>query len=818
MSDADNHLTRRTFLAGAGALAATSLAASGTPSWAASDSSVPSLGDWIEDDYGLPAYHYTGPMRFPSSPQRDSAPMIPDDPFFLTGNYRLTLFTHASGLCQILTGERAWGRMNQGDARWGGANLATIEVAGQRHDLIGIDAHAAIAATKRFGVGFARYDYVLGPSLSVTRLLSVKPSANIGEGTSAFLTQVTLRNSGSNALSLRYSEFTRAKYQQLFAEWDDSQNGATWPIQPAASPANDTVTASFTARGKRRLTFPPAGQMSRYEQFPPTLFVKAISRGLTAVSQTDSTGQRNIGVEAVLTLQPGETRTVSFVTGYTREVGSIDSLCTSLAAAPSAIQVGSAFGNEWLRVLPRFASESDPVLRREMVWNAAALESMNTWREYYDETVVPQGTIYDYIWGNMASSRDLAQQALPFCHTNRAVARSTLRFIMKRTLPDGTVQLNDEGFGWCPSGAQQTSDQQLYFFLLLAEYLRVTRDPTILTEIIGYYPLENSGHDTGLAHVRQAFLFLRDRVGTASHGIISRWNSDWNDMFGWWPSAIPYNTEFSEGASHMNSAMALVILGDLASAIDALQLPEAAELTAAMREYRSELHAAWSRDLDDRDFPRRAWMDAKTPLGEDNMWIEPQGYTLLIPEFSAENKRRLFTQIQNRLLAGETIGPRQIEKPTPRSGTPQGSRENGGFWYALNGPVILGVATIDPAAAHDLLRRMTFTNYAAHFPDYWTGRWSASDSLDSSLLPTNGLSTGIPWCAHAHAWPLYCYLRLTERLTNDGGQPSQTSLSSMSGAAILATLRPCPGSALDEGSTTKAIVEERIATVRVGER
>ena len=119
-------------------------------------------------------------------------------------------------------------------------------------------------------------------------------------------------------------------------------------------------------------------------------------------------------------------------------------------------------------------------------------------------------------------------------------------------------------------------------------------------------------------------------------------------------------------------------------------------------------------------------------------------------------------ELQNRLLANEAFGPRQIEKPTPRSGTPQGSRENGGFWYALNGPVVLGVATFDPAAARDLLRRMTFSNFAAHFPDYWTGRWSASDSLDSSLLPTTGLSTGIPWCAHAHAWPLYCYLRLNE--------------------------------------------------------
>jgi Glycosyl hydrolase 36 superfamily, catalytic domain len=760
MSLKDDHVTRRTFLAGAGALAASSIVTSAAPSWAAPDTSS-SLGEWIDDDDGLPAYHYTGPMRFPDSPKRDGEAMIPDDPFFLTGNYRLTLFTHASGLYQILTGERAWGRMNQGDTSWGGANSAAIEISGQQHNLIGLDEPAAIAATKRFGVGFARYDYTLAPSLNITRVLSVAPSTKIGEGTSAFLTHVRLRNTGSAPLQLRYSEAVRARYQQLFAAFDDFKHEVSWTPQPARQASPDTVAISFTAHGKRKLTFAPPGQMTRFEQFPPTLFVKSIAGPAVVHTETDPAGHRSIGITASIVLQPGEEHTLAFITGYTRDASAIDDLCAKLTSSSKVAKpVGSAYGDAWLRAIPAFTDESDAVLRQEMRWNAAALEAMTTWREYYDETVVPQGTMYDYIWGEMASSRDLAQQALPFCHTNPAIARSTLRFIMKRTLPDGEIKLNDQGFGWSPSGAQQTSDQQLYFFLLLAEYLRVTHDASILTEQIGYYPLENSGHDTGLAHVRQAFLFLRDRVGTASHGIIRRWNSDWNDMFGWWPSTIPYNTEFDIGESHMNSAMAIVILGDLATAIDGTSIDASSELTAAMREYRTELSTAWNRDLDDRAFPRRAWMDFNTPLGQDDMWLEPQGYTLLIPEFSTERKRRLFTQLQQRLVKGEAIGARQIEKPSANPATPPGSRENGGFWYALNGPLILGIATFDHPAADSLLRSMTFANYAKNFPAYWTGRWSASDSLDSSLLKTSGLSTAIPWCAHAHAWPLYCYLRL----------------------------------------------------------
>ena len=144
------------------------------------------------------------------------------------------------------------------------------------------------------------------------------------------------------------------------------------------------------------------------------------------------------------------------------------------------------------------------------------------------------------------------------------------------------------------------------------------------------------------------------------------------------------------------------------------------------------------------------------------MWLEPQGFALLIPEMGVERKRALLSQLDRRLLVPEKLGARQIEKPVSRPGTLEGARENGGFWFALNGPLVLGAATFDRDFAERLLKRMTFANYARNFPDYWTGMWSASDSVDSSLFPTEGLASNIVYCAHAHAWPLYCYLRLRE--------------------------------------------------------
>src|SRR5215472_9913237 len=87
------------------------------------------IGVWSDDAAGLPRYTYTGPVPFPLPSDKITREYLPEDPFFLIGNYRFTLFTHVSGLYEILTGEQAWGRVNQGAGMWSGANRAAVTVA-----------------------------------------------------------------------------------------------------------------------------------------------------------------------------------------------------------------------------------------------------------------------------------------------------------------------------------------------------------------------------------------------------------------------------------------------------------------------------------------------------------------------------------------------------------------------------------------------------------------------------------------------------------------------------------------------------------------
>ena len=743
------------------------------PAWSATTSN--SLGEWLDGDQNLPCYAYQGPIRFSNHHQTEpmwglDGKMIPDDPVFLLGNHRLTLFTHASGHIQLMSCERAWARINQGKEFWSGANGARCILGDSKHELIGLDEPAAKDAEKIFGVGFARYSYQLEPKLSVVRTIHVRPSTTVGEGTSAFLLRVRFENTADQPQEIEYVETVLANYRLLPFESIHDPKAPEYLAHPFEEIGPDAVCARFDAKPRHALTFPPAGQMNPFEQYPPALFVSAKGDSASKpFGSTDSSGLSSIGIRAHLTLKPGESREINCVFGYTRDTSkqAIDKLAQAVYMnSGETLRRGSAFIQDWRKIIPGFTGEGDPQLRREMQWNVAVLEAMASWREYYDETIIPQGCMYDYAWGIFASNRDIAQQALPLCHTNPALARSTLRFILKRTAPDGEIKLTDQGFGWAASTPMQTSDQQLYFFMLLAEYLRATQDSALLREQIAYYPLEKCGTDTVLAHVRQAFLFLRDRISVGRHGLVRLWNSDWNDLFYAWETKGSYNSTFETAESCMNTAMAIVFLGDLASQLKRSNDPEAHELAAAMFEFREQLLKAWMKDLGDRSFPRRAWTDSSTSLGEDNLWLEPQGFALLIPEMSNDRKRALLTEVQRRVLNSEKMGARQIEKPIVHPGTPEGSRENGGFWYALHGTLILGTATIDQDLAESLLKRMTFANYARNFPDYWTGQWSASDSLDSSLLPSEGLAANITYCAHAHAWPLYCYLRLREKTSS----------------------------------------------------
>ena len=140
-----------------------------------------------------------------------------------------------------------------------------------------------------------------------------------------------------------------------------------------------------------------------------------------------------------------------------------------------------------------------------------------------------------------------------------------------------------------------------------------------------------------------------------------------------------------------------------------------------------------------------------------------------IPTLSTERKKEIYDYVKSKLLTPEKIGMRTREKPLWK-GNPDG--EDGGIWFSLEYPVLLGVASFDKEEARSLLMKFSFQNFADNYPDYWVGQWTAADEVNSTLYREGLYAFWVPsqdrkrafqgFCSHPHTWPLFCYFKLKE--------------------------------------------------------
>ena len=743
------------------------------------------VGRWVDDPDLLPAFELTAKLPLQSLDAAGQPVPVRDDPIFLLGNYRLSLFVHGSGLYQVVAGERLWARLNARGNN-SGANRTKLTVrhtdrSETSYDLVGLESVAAdpTRCRRTFGTGYSVFDYTL-PDLAVTRTLSVAPSEHIDQGLPEFVVSMTIRNTGATALELSLDEAVLANYEPIV---DLLRAGSARTVhyehrsvvdQDAAAVRCDPIPSSDDPTALR------AGRhdASCFEAFPPSLQLLCLSKAgpgekAEMYAESDEGGGQLIGERMSLHLAPGRSRTLHWVVSIGPLPG--ESQARSLADKVDPTAVAPFFRKEWSRILSSLGDETDPLWKREMTWHAYVLEAMATYSEFYGETYIPQGQTYDYEMGLTAAPRDHLQHALAVCYTNPTLAKSCIRYVLKKMTTLGELPYTTNGLGHTSNSAWNTSDQQLYLFFAIGEYLRITHDFAFLNETTEFLPLEAHHVGTTLEKLERAFSYLRDEVGTGSHGLVRLMNSDWSDMIYSDTSVFRY---FWTAESHMNSAMVLAVFPNLITELEAATQvagtdnERASRIVGSLRRYLASMRDILYRDLGDRTFSRRLYFDGVTSWGHDNMHIEPQSYLMLAPDFPRERKLRLWQEVQARILKDEQIGPRQREIPLRDCMYDAGTGENGGVWFALAGPMVVGVGTVDPQAGWAMLRRMSMDNFAKTFPNNWVGQWTAPECLNSVITgPMAGLPrTGDDWrwmsfpayCAHAHAWPLYCYHRLQE--------------------------------------------------------
>lgn len=750
-----------------------------------SNTSAQSIGSWSIDKNNLPNFNYTGVLPYNAILENGEKVKLPKDPWFLLGNYRLTLFTHVSGEYELITGQRSWGRMNQGNTANSGLNSSSVSLSdGKGKDIVqyqltGLNSLAADpkTSTRQFGCGYAKYTYKTN-NFTCERILACRPSNSPYNGLSAFLVSVKLRNTTNRSLEFTYNESVTANHEMM-EQQRRSLQGKLVKYQNTVSinEKQNIIKADIKGISADPLLFPDEKSVSTYDGFPPSLFLKALSLN-TQLKNKNEKDRNELSASTTVSLKPKEEVTIQYIIGYCfeRNFEAIETLANELQKGTDVKNNVNDFRSDWLKVLPDFPKEADKTLRNEMVWHAYNLEVMATYSDYYKETKIPQGTVYDYDWGIHASARDHMQHGLALVYYNPKLAKSLLKYMIKKTTPLGEIRLVESGFGTANAGSYFTSDQQLYFFQLLSEYLRVTGDYEFLQEQVENYPIASGYKPTVLQTTENCFKFLRDEIGIGSHGLVRLMNSDWNDSIFYIVNA-PYNRVLYSGESHMNTAMAIVeldnLIGQLKIAVSKKDfadfVPQLDRFSASIDVYRNNISAAFFKDLGERKFSRRMYFNGHS-YGDDNLFLEPQGHMMRMKELSPARKQDLLKELKERVYKGEKLGAREQQSPEfDDKEFDKGSRENGGFWYALNGPLIIGISKFDKPQAWLLLKNMTFEHYAKSFPNYWSSYWSASDNVESSLIPAEGLPdqtsnySDIPvYCAHPHAWLLYCYYKLTE--------------------------------------------------------
>jgi cellobiose phosphorylase len=698
------------------------------------------FGEWRLDSSGLPQFFYRPKCSTKTADKAGNDSVYPEDPYVMLGNDRINIFAHVSGAWQWLHGDGGWCRLNAGFKPNCGNCFSRLN---------GMDLFANRDGSQHaeWGVGYIRHNRRIN-DLLWERFMAVPPS-----NVSGFYTRVRITNEGASPQEFNFEDGIGVCYLLLRDQRTPSAQRKSRYLVRGRKSKNSVVALIRQEANCCDLDLGGEGLISPLDTKPPSVFLHTDDAQFLFVEKI-SNEVLLMGLRAKIQLLPGQTFEFQWTTG---------------TGHPFSLQSNDElpFRPEWRKRIPDFAEEPDPSLRRELQWHVASLEAMTVHSSVYDECFIPQGCSYGYDIGITASARDIFQHGLATLTYRPSLARSILRLGMKIMNSQGEIRLILEGGSSTTSWFFQTSDQQLYYFWLMADYLKTTSDAGILHDWVETYPPDNGIKRSGLQSLEQVFLYLRHHVNTGQKGLLHLLCSDWNDCIYFFLKHLSYPDLFMGAESTLNAAMAIFVCRRLSEQLNRLAPVESQRLCEGLQQVANEQESALEQIWQGRSFLPRAFV-AGVAWGEEDMFLEPQVFALMNLGWSEARKQSLWREVQSRLMVEEKLGPRQRENPPDTERFPAGNRENGGIWYALNGPLCVALADFDRPAAKDILHRMTLAHHARMYPNQWTGIWSGCDNYESSLRATEGMPdpqsiwSDMPiYCAHAHAWPLVAWHSLT---------------------------------------------------------
>jgi hypothetical protein len=450
-------------------------------------------------------------------------------------------------------------------------------------------------------------------------------------------------------------------------------------------------------------------------------------------------------LERRLSLKPGESRTIAFLYGYLPKGAEPEPLMVKYRA--SAATAWHESSSQWKRHGLKFSTPDEPWVAREVAWNHYYLRSGFTYDDFFQRHVVSQAAIYQYVMGFQGAARDPLQHALPFVFSDPDLVKEILFYTLSEVRPDGSIPYGIVGHGMpMPTTSDKSSDMPMWLLWTVSEYVLATRDLRFLDDEVTTFYGESAGRDSVRNLLARCYRHLTDDVGVGEHGLMRMLQDDWNDaLVNAWTTMAESKEVVENGESVLNSAMAAYVFDYYARMLT--YAGGNREVTEPIRqkanEHRRALRAQWT-----GQWFRRAWLGPTNGwLGEKCIWIEPQPWALIGESASEQQARTLIRNIDQKLRQVSPIGaiqlsegPDQIQKGLWKSDP--GQQVNGGIWPSLNQTLIWALANLDGAMAWDEWKKNSFARHAEVYPEIWYGTWSGPDVLNSALSRQPGATTG----------------------------------------------------------------------------
>ncbi|HUB83438.1 MAG TPA: hypothetical protein VMB03_31780 [Bryobacteraceae bacterium] len=784
------------------------------------------FGEWIEDEFGLPAFRYTcDQTKDPKAVTSVTAGGIlsPTEHIHQVGNDRICAIVSNYGHVRVRQDEGAPKFLNDYDP-------SASQFAGGIGYLVGPEEslHTLYSGgsnfERTFGIGYFRKT-VTGKRYQVDQVIA----APFGDDP-VLLSQTTIVNTGAERANLRWVEYWGCQqYQFSFRSFIEAFGGAnavalrrqmgrrfTHTFQTAGGGAGlignkhfpgrtkeeeatwERLKAALTAHPNAFLgAVPEPAHGTWYDDLnPPATFLVSLdgkADGFSANSKAffgsggaaqpaglaapldgrlDSPESAGLLVERAISLAPGEKKTISFLYGYLPAGFDADDLAARYRGRAASLVRDSA--EEWKKRGLRFSVAGEPWIARETAWNHYYLRSSLTYDDYFQEHILSQGGIYQYFMGFQGAARDPLQHALPFIFSEPQIMKSVLRYTLKEVRADGSIPYAIVGHGVvAPLTTDHSSDMPLWLLWAASEYVLATRDAEFLNEAIPARVGSEAGQTETVANLlARCYRHLVHDVGTGQHGLMRMLNDDWNDALVAFWSQKAMNECVEQGESVLNSAMAAWVFGCYGQLLRfaGAAADRVAEVDASTAQHRKAVADQWT-----GQWLRRAWLGPTLGwVGEKTMWLEPQPWAMLVSSFDAERTSVLVRAIDENLRQGSVAGAVQMG-PGPDGqaamGVEPGTSVNGGVWPSLNQTLIWALARVNPQMAWDEWKRNSFARHAETYPDIWYAVWSGSDTYNSARSKSPGATvnsgflhyTDFPVLnLHSHACPLYSAAKLLE--------------------------------------------------------